>query len=335
MLSGNVDELVMTLGLALLYLVVVRFLDVNEREPLWSLALLFTLGGTAAIALHLLVDSTWLELTVLPSALCEEVSKFAAIVVGVHVLAAVGRLRGWSEVTDLVDGIVYGVAAGLGFAVGGTFFRWMLDVPILATLRPSPVRLVLWSAFAGLAHGVFGSLIGAGFGIRLRTTSVVARLGVPLGALACAILASAGYKWLAYGNALAGAQGAFRGWIALVLPVLFIAAIATYGLASERRAISHELAAEADGGVVSSADLALLQNFVRRQLRYLAALATLNFRQLKELTTRHNRQVMLALAKRREARETNPRLRALARGEVEALRAAILDAHRQSARDAS
>jgi hypothetical protein len=76
---------------------------------------------------------------------------------------------------------------------------------------------------------------------------------------------------------------------------------------------------------MSQADLEVLQSFMRRQLKYSAALAQLRFAHLWRLTTLHNRMVMLALARRRESREADAERRDRAAQEVLALRARIAE----------
>jgi protease PrsW len=324
MLTGQVDELVWTLVIAAAYLLIVRLLDVNEREPLWSVALFFALGGAAGTLMRLTVDSTLLDLTVWPAAATEQAATFIAIAAGLGILAAVSRTRGWSEVTGLVDGVVYGVAVGLGFACGETIARWMATSPSAGLDALAEPAGVVWrAALAGLANGVFGGITGAGFGLAVEARgraigglAVVAAFGV-------AIAADAGHHVLAFGNALGGSAGLARAWAALLLPVVGLAAVGLYGLAVERRAIGEHLAEEVSRGGMTQADLDLLRSFTRRHLAYGAAVAGGRFARMWHLTTLHNLQVMLALTRRREGREVDQVRRARFEQEVAALRARI------------
>jgi predicted metalloprotease/RsiW-degrading membrane proteinase PrsW (M82 family) len=329
MLTGNVDDLLYTAVLALVYLLVLRFLDLNEREPLWSVTLLFGLGAFAALVLRLAVRSTVLDLTIAPSGILTELARFAAIAAGVEVLSLVGRLRGWSELTDVVDGIVYGAAAGLGFATGEALVRW-LSVSSLATLAlmPGPAETIGRSALAGLSHGVLGAIVGVGFGAAVELRSRLMKgASVALG-LGAAVAVDIGFQLLARGNALGQSAAVTRQWIALLLPVLAVAALAIYGLVFEQRTIVAELSGENKDAVASSEEFAMLGSAARRQMAYLTALLTFRFRRLSCLAALHNRQVMLALAKRRARQQATAAAREAILSEADVLRRRILDARR-------
>ena len=54
------STLISTLLLALLYLAIVRFVDMNEKEPLWAMLLLFFLGAAGAAVVTLVASKTLL-----------------------------------------------------------------------------------------------------------------------------------------------------------------------------------------------------------------------------------------------------------------------------------
>jgi len=230
-------------------------------------------------------------------------------------------LRGWSEIQGVMDGIVYGVAVGLGFATGDALLRELraADLPIELGINPG---VVLWTtALSGLAHGLFAAISGAGIGaaVRARGPGVVYAVGGLLGA----ILANAAYRFLAYGDSLNGPGALVRTWIALLLPLLFLVAAILYELVRERRVIREELAGEEGSGIVSEADLAVLQRFTRRQAQYFGHLMRGQFTTGATLMALQNRQVQLALAKRRQAQEPDPERRAQIAVEVDRLRADV------------
>ena len=322
MLSSSFDQVLATLVVALAYLALVRLADVNEREPIWSLLVAFVLGGAGAAALHLSVDPVVLNFGTWPGTALRELASFAALAVTFGILTEVGRLQGWSEVSDSVDGLIYGAAAGLGFACGEVIAN--LDPAASLTFATGGVVTAAGvSALTGLAQGVFGAILGAGFGLAL-TTSSRARWTWPLVALVVAIAAHAGHELLAHGNALGGDAALWRSRVALALPLIAVVAFGVYGLVSERRAIARELSSEAADGYVTADDLALLMNVGRRQLRYVGLLASARVGRLRTVAALHNRQVMLALAKRRLSRLAAEPDRAQPDREVVALRRAIL-----------
>ena len=82
------STLISTLLLAVLYLSVVRFVDMNEKEPLWAMLMVFVLGALGAVATSLGVNQSTLGLNLWASAAVKEVVKFMAIGGGVGVLVA-------------------------------------------------------------------------------------------------------------------------------------------------------------------------------------------------------------------------------------------------------
>lgn len=316
------NTFLVTLGVGVLYLLLVRFLDLNEKEPLWAIAMLFVLGAGAAVAIHQVVPSTVLALTVLPSSAAKESARFGAILAGVGVLAMLGARRGWSEIDGVMDGLVYGASGGFGFATGEVLARSLAVTAEVPGLELSLFPALGRAALEGLADGVFGALIGAGVVAAIHTRQAAARAVFPLAGYAAAVLAHAGHVELSQGNALGGTQAVVRAWAGLLLPLLAVVAVGVVALTNEKRAIREQLAGEADGGVVTADDFALLTNLFRRQGRYLEALVKARVGELFRLRALHNRQVQLALAKKRAAED------ARAREQVDKLRAAVLELKR-------
>jgi RsiW-degrading membrane proteinase PrsW (M82 family) len=319
----------LALVVAIIYLALVRFMDLNEKEPLWAVGLMFLLGAVAATVLPLLVGSAVLELNPLWEAVSEEVAKFVAFFLGVVVLAAVARSRGWSEISGLMDGIVYGTALGLGFATGEAFVRELAFGGTLGgAIDVGPFATLWTTALVGLSDGLFGAIIGAGFGAAAGVRPIAQEVGFPIAGLVGAILAHVAYTLLAEGNALGGTTGLVRAWVALVVPVLFVVAIMIVALVRERRAIREELAAERETGAVTEDELAVLGSFVNRRSRYTRAFTSGDFDGWLAMRELHNRQVQLALAKSRASGESDPGRRAAAEAEVGRLRATILEMKR-------
>jgi len=309
---------------AAVYLLIVRFVDMNEKEPWWSVGMLFGLGGLAALVVNLLFSSTMLELRPIESSIVEQLALFLAVAAGFWALTAISRLRGWSEVSGLMDGVVYGAAAGLGFATGAAFIRELSATGIVMPVGQTGLWNLFWTtALVGLADGVFGAILGAGFGAAAYAHSEGKRIGYPLLALLIAFLADVGYRKLAYGNALAGRSGLTQMWIALLLPVALVILLAIYALWREKQTIRTQLDDERGRGTVTSEELAILQSVGARQKMYLAALGSLNWTRWAALRQLHNRQVMLALVKQREADETDVTRRAMIHQEVESIRHSI------------
>jgi hypothetical protein len=291
--------LVTTLLMAAAYIVILRALDMNEKEPLWSLGLVFVLGVGAAYGLQL-VPSTTLELTVLPAALVEELARLCAIFLGMLVIVMVGAKTGRSELNGIVDGLVYGASGGLGLATGRVLFDELLHKPVVEGVAVIDDR---WAglgrvALLGVADAVFGALLGAGLAALLLEGKPLLRAVSPLLGFASAAAAHAGYLVLARGNPLAGSSAAARAWLAMLLPVAVVVGVGIVGLRRESRAIAEELASE---DCVSPRDLELLRRPFARKMFYAKLVLKAQLGLYGTLGRLHDRQVQLALAKRRGA----------------------------------
>lgn len=327
--AGHGYALALAVLVAAVYLLIVRFLDMNEKEPWWSVGLLFGMGGLAALVVNLLFSSTMLALKPVESAIVEELALFLAVAAGFWALMAISRMRGWSEVSGLMDGVVYGAAAGLGFATGAIFIRELSATGIVMPVgRPGLWSLFWTTALAGLSNGVFGAIIGAGFGAAAYSRSEGKRIGYPILGLLVAFGADVGYLQLAYGNSLAGRSGLMQMWIALLVPAALVILLAVYALWREKRTLRKQLEPESERGTVTPQELAVLQSVGARQKMYLSALGSMNWTRWTALRLLHNRQVMLALVKQRESNETDATRRAMIRQEVDSIRRSIAQVRR-------
>lgn len=311
--------------MAFAYLFVLRLIDLNEKEPLWAIGLLFALGACGAAILAVVVSSVYLARGAWTAAVAETATIAAAIGVGLAALNGIGRLRGWREVGDAMDGIVYGVAAGLGFATCLAFIR---DVSI-SQAGPGAMALMsatpLWTAaVSGLAYGMLGGIIGALCAMAAERASLAARAALVFTGCLLAALANASFLILARGNAL-GASSLTRLWLALVIPPIGLLLVGWYALRQEHRAIQQHLPPEIDLGVLTAGDLAALDNLVLRTRRSWGRLAAGRFESWGALKLLQNRLVQLALAKRRVARAPSYHSRTIAAAEVARLRSTIAE----------
>lgn len=317
-ISGNLQAFLIIAGIALAYLAILRLVDLNEREPLWSLVLMVWCGLTASAIVHLLFRSPLLFLEPVREAAIEEAATLAAFGFGFAILHAVGRWKGWTEISDVMDGLVYGAATGLGFAMGATLLQ-LIDRPsgTLAAVLPGPLAVFWTGALGGLAHGVFGALIGIGWVAFTPHGPLRASLGALLG-WALAFSAHVGYEILAHGAALSGSPALLRLWSALGIPVVLVILLALRSLMGERRAIREELADES--AIVGPGEPA---GYLSRRRAALAALLRGDLHGHAILKDLHNREVQLALARRRERHARDARARDRAREEVDRLRSAV------------
>lgn len=321
-------SLAVTAVVALLYLLVVRLLDFNEKEPLWAVLMFFGGGAVASASLLLLTPGAFLELNPLAGNIASEIARFLAVGAGIGVLVLVGRSKGYSEINGLLDGVVYGSAGGFGFATGLAFTREILLPTPELPLATAGVGGYGEIALVGLSDGVFGALMGIGLVGALEARSHAKRALMGVGGLLAAIAAHLLYDALAKGAPFSD-SAMVRKWAALLLPVLVVIATVVVALRFEKGAIAEELASEAETGAVSAEELGVLQSWVARQGQYLARLTKLDFGGWSALHSLHNRQVQLALAKRKVSKETDQQARAENASEVAALRRSVLELKQQ------
>jgi RsiW-degrading membrane proteinase PrsW (M82 family) len=256
-----------TTGFALF---LIRRVDYNEREP-WRLVLVAAgWGAVVATTLALVFESLWsftVERGLIPgpgeavstafnAAVFEEVPKGLAVVLLFLVM------RG--EFDDVVDGIVYGAAVGLGFnfmetvvymSVGGLpqwFFRQWLGLY--------------------LGHATYTALIGAGVGVARQVRGRIPKVV----AIACGFIAAiaAHFTWDAWlyyfphpNDPTLFLLSIPLQYLALTGPFfLAVVALLLLGLRAEGRALSAQFAAEAalPDGAILPAEVPILASVGRR-----------------------------------------------------------------------
>lgn len=146
----------------LIYLVVIWWFDRYEREPWWLVLLTFLYGAIGAIVLGIALSASVLiaagsddisfgASVVAP--LCEEPSK--ALIVYLLLLS-----RHFDNTTD---GLIYGAASGLGFAMTENFL-YFVQTDELGGIDEWQKLVILRSLFSALMHcaatAVFGMILG-------------------------------------------------------------------------------------------------------------------------------------------------------------------------------
>jgi hypothetical protein len=256
------------------------------------------------------------------ASVADELAIFVSLVIAVGVLEAIGRLRGWTEINGPMDGIVYGAAVGLGFASGETFVREAhRNVTLLASLGLTGPLHALWpSLLFGFAGAIFGGVMGAGFGWGVDR-QLPQRIALALGGLVVAFLLQLGYLALVHGNSTSGSGAVVQKWIALIVPALVLLILMLLSLRSESAAIAGALAN--DPVAATPDELRMLRSPHLRRAAYMQRLVSLDTHGWIGLRSLQNRQVQLALTKRRAERASDPEIRARLDAEVTHLRAAV------------
>lgn len=158
--------------LLILYIVpvvlVVRWLDLYEREPRSLLIGAFLWGGLVALMFSALGNDAW-GLVIAKLAGAEFASQWSAALtapvieeiykyLGIVVLYLIAR----AEFDDLIDGFVYGALIGLGFAIAEDIYYFIFvfggDIP--AVLHGFWIRVVASGLYG---HVTFTGIAGIGF----------------------------------------------------------------------------------------------------------------------------------------------------------------------------
>jgi RsiW-degrading membrane proteinase PrsW (M82 family) len=301
-----------------------RVVDVNEKEPLWSLGLLIWLGVAAAAGAALAFDP---QRAAFEAALLGEGAKAVAIALGVAVIVLVGRRRGVSDLNSVLDCLLYGAAAGFGFAIGDGFLRATYSsVTELQSPDPRNAVELLWMTVQSfLTEAAFGAILGAAIGGAVLMRGRLARLVVVPAGLALAVGVHTAYAALVLEDGVHAPDVSAAGVVTILLILALVAAGLFNALSSELRIIAEELEDEQATGVVTAAELGLLAQPVRRQRAYVKSLAAGELGRWLSERRLHNLQVRLAFAKRRATTTSGAEAARLHR-EVDLIRQSIANA---------
>jgi protease PrsW len=299
------DDLVLAFALAqaVFALLVVRFFDLYEREPISILALLFLWGaigaailatiGNTAIADQLPRDVEVVFGPAISAPLVEELAKGLALLIAFAASRWAHRRFGLFEFDGVTDGIVYGAAVGIGFAFTEDLYYFFREARASGVGEALEV-FVDRRDFLGpamLRHAIWTATFGAGLGAATRARSWSGRIGWPLLGLVAAMLMHAvnnglqsillsieygfetTYDYLAVGvpveladrmDASAESLAGTLEWISIGYLVAFVVLIAL-GLRHQRGVIRRELEPEVEAGLISE-ELARTAGSFRRRV---------------------------------------------------------------------
>jgi protease PrsW len=187
------DPLTLAVASALVLLVLVRALDVWEREPLGLLLALFLWGalgaggiaaaGNQAVEAALSEDVALVYGAAISAPLVEEIAKGVALLAAVLASGWTARRFRTREFSGPTDGMVYGVAVGLGFAFSENYVYFLNDTFTSESLAAGFATLDAREGFLNLAtlgHGVYTGLFGLGLGLATWSADRLSRIAWPL-----------------------------------------------------------------------------------------------------------------------------------------------------------
>jgi protease PrsW len=273
------------------FLALIRYADVYEREPLPLVAAMAVWGATGAVSLATWGNSlvrSWLPKDValvygdaIAAPLVEETTKGIALITAFLLAFWVNRRFYGLEFEGVTDGAVYGAAVGLGYSFAEDIryflqYGWVEYAERVDFLGPQM-----------LLHAMLTATFGVGLGLATWSRSTFAWVGFPVLGLVAAMVLHA-----AWNGAPATALVIADGWNATVsaftaettpppyesmltyremsLYVLLagFAALWLAWLRHQRRVLEAELAAEVDLGSITGADVAVVCRYGARQVEY-------------------------------------------------------------------
>lgn len=182
---GIILSLLAGVAAAAVYGWLVWWLDRHEKEPWWLLALVFLWGAIPATMLAVVAELILdVPISVLGQGLAYEIAGSGLVapvveevVKGVAVFGVLFLIR--RELDNVLDGIVYGAMAGLGFALTENFFYFVGSFAeqgwgmwVLVVL----MRAVVF----GLNHAFFTGITGGAVGYARLSRAPVVQVFVPL-----------------------------------------------------------------------------------------------------------------------------------------------------------
>jgi protease PrsW len=254
--------------LLLLYIVpvvlIVRWLDLYEREPRSLLVGAFAWGALVSVTFSSFGNDFWGVFiakafgaefasnwsAALTAPVVEEIYKYLGIVV----LYLIARL----EFDDLIDGFVYGALVGLGFSVSEDvfYFIFVFGGDVLSVLQGFFVR-VLASGLYG--HVMFTGIAGIGFAYfvsRRGETSLGRRTLVAAGLLLLAIFAHFVWNSPLFGDVDIFVYGLIKG-----MPFFIFMVVLLYlARRREHAALAEVLGSELGRGGITAQELTLLRD---------------------------------------------------------------------------
>lgn len=314
---------------AVLYSLLIWWLDRYEKEPWGLLAATFIWGAIPAVCLALVGEF------ILEAPISGVFGEAAGQVIGGSVVAPVVEevVKGCAvllmflifrrEFDGLLDGIVYGALVGFGFGMTEDVFYFLggfLEGGAANWLLVVFLRTVIF----GLNHGLFTSITGIGFGYASIATSAWKRWLAPPVALGGAIVLHAVHN----ASTSLASELCWPVLISLMNDwggVLIILVIVFLSWDRERSWIVQELGDEMRAGTVSKAEYEIVASYRRRIATQWRALSSHGVQRARGVRRLHQLATELAFRKHRLHGERDTRRSeeevAMLRGEIKALRA--------------
>ena len=318
-------------------LVLIRYLDRYNRQPLGLLALVAAWGATGAAAISVVGNEFVKELLsgdvreifgdAIAAPLVEEAAKGLALVAAVGPVRWLVNRAGISLFEGVGAGIAYGAAVGLGFGFTEDVY-FLVDRARTEGIDAGFDTFLYRRDFFGpaiLHHAVFTAAFGAGLGLATSTARRALKFALPAAGFALAVVMHAVNNGLVeLVVVLEYGVGPAVDWVRdpAIVPAIeetassvkrlmrvidfyylamFFGAIAWWTV-RQKRVIRDELEEEVDLGLIKRGDHALMFDGARRRAADWRLLRTGQLEQLRHEHRLRNAQAQLGLLKSRTRR---------------------------------
>jgi len=252
-------------------LLIVWWLDRYEREPLWVLLLTFVWGAAGATTLSMCVSGSGVAILGSLGIGEDAQSVIAAIVFAPPVEelekgAVLGLLLWWPKSLDsFTDGVIYGSASGLGFALTENFVYFLEAYKtggFEAWVTTVVLRTLFTAAMHALASGIVGGVIGFAY---QRGVGAAGGLAAAAAGYVIAMLVHFGWNSLAVASTVTE-QPAFTaiGMILVVAAVFVYFLVLNLSVLADSRMIRRELMEEVSAGLIPEEHARVVSNAFRR-----------------------------------------------------------------------
>lgn len=182
------------------FLLLIRLLDLYEHEPLSGLAAMCLWGAVGATALSAifnqvvrdaLPDDVDAALGVgIGAPIVEELAKSAIVLIAIGMALWASKQYGFAKIVGPTDGLVYGAAAGLGFAFTEDIHYLFSDVETagIATAVADFVSRRDFFGYSMLHHAIYTGIVGAALGLATLSRRWVTKIAWSLGGLLLAMV---------------------------------------------------------------------------------------------------------------------------------------------------
>jgi RsiW-degrading membrane proteinase PrsW (M82 family) len=248
------------------YLLIIWWLDRNEREPFWLLFLNFIWGATGAIILGIIGSILFqIPLTTFLQAVSDgDASKLVELSSAIITAPVVEEttkglfllfMMMGRNFDGAVDGVVYGAAIGLGFGMTENFlyFLSVVNVPTQWIFT-----VIVRTLFSAVMHSMSQATFGFFLGLAKFRPAILKVIFIPTGFLIAVFLH---FTW---NFTVSFTATTVFGFLILILYFMALFAVFQIALFAESKMIIRELQEESQYGIIPSDHLLYIPYVSRR-----------------------------------------------------------------------